>query len=122
LLLDLQRRNLKVRELVARIEQSVIDLLTDYGIAARRLPGAPGVYVRGAKIAALGLRIRNGCCFHGLSLNVDMDLSPYAAINPCGHAGMPVTQLRAFCGAYDADRMEALSQRLLDKLQENLHD
>lgn len=128
LLLDLKRRNLKVRELVLRIEQAVIDLLADYGIAGRRLPGAPGVYVRGAKIAALGLRIKNGCCFHGLSLNVDMDLSPYAAINPCGHAGMPVTQLRDHLGAHFGElpaacasaRMAQVGQRLLDRLQENL--
>ena len=124
LLLDLKRRNLKVRELVTRIEQAVIDLLADYGVAAERLPGAPGVYVRGAKIAALGLRIKNGCSFHGLSLNVDMDLSPYAAINPCGHQGMPVTQLRALLaalgGAWDRDTMGQVSQRLLEKLQENL--
>lgn len=120
LLLDLKRRNLKVRELVTNIEQAVIDLLADYGIAARRLPGAPGVYVRGAKIAALGLRIKNACCFHGLSLNVDMDLSPYAAINPCGHADMPVTQLRELYAACDSDTMAQVSQRLLDKLQEKL--
>ena len=124
LLLDLKRRNLKVRELVTRIEQAVIDLLADYGVAARRLPGAPGVYVRGAKIAALGLRIKNACCFHGLSLNVDMDLSPYAAINPCGHAGMPVTQLSAELGERWLDdgrfTMVQVGQCLLDKLQENL--
>lgn len=120
LLLDLKRRDLKVRGLVTRIEQTIIDLLVECGIPAERLSGAPGVYVQGAKIAALGLRIKNSCCFHGFSLNVDMDLSPYSAINPCGHAGMPVTQMRAFCGAYDADRMEALSLCLLDKLQENL--
>jgi lipoyl(octanoyl) transferase len=120
LLLDLKRRDIKVRDLVTRIEQAVIDLLAESGITAERLAGAPGVYVQGAKIAALGLRIKNGCCFHGFSLNVDMDLSPYAAINPCGYAGMPVTQMRAFCGAYDADRIAALSQRLLDKLREHL--
>ena len=122
LLLDLKRRNVKVRGLVTRIEQTLIDLLAECAVAGERMSGAPGVYVQGAKIAALGLRVKNSCCFHGFSLNVDMDLAPYAAINPCGYAGMPVTQLRAFCGAYDADRMEALSQRLLDKLQENLHD
>ena len=72
----------------------MIDLLAGYGIAAERLAGAPGVYVGGAKIAALGLRVKNGCCYHGLALNVDMDLAPFAAINPCGYAGMAVTQLR----------------------------
>ena len=94
LLLDLRRRKLNVRELVSRMEQSVIDLLAEFGILAQRLAGAPGVYVDGAKIAALGLRVKGGCSYHGLSLNVDMDLAPFAAINPCGYEGMPVTQLR----------------------------
>ena len=101
LLLDLNRRGLKVRELVCRMEQAIIDLLTEHGIAATRLDGAPGVYVPQsdnatypAKIAALGLRIRRGCSYHGLSLNVAMELAPFSAINPCGYAGMPVTQLR----------------------------
>jgi lipoyl(octanoyl) transferase len=93
LLLDLARRHIKVRELVQRIEQAVIDLLASYGIKADRRDGAPGVYVGEAKVAALGLRIRNGCSYHGVSLNVDMDLSPFSAINPCGYAGMAVTQL-----------------------------
>jgi lipoyl(octanoyl) transferase len=98
LLLDLTRRKLKVKEMVRRIEQAVIDLLAAHGLAARRLDGAPGVYVGAAdrpeKIAALGLRIRNGRSYHGVSLNVDMDLSPFLAINPCGYAGMAVTQTR----------------------------
>ena len=98
LLIDLPRRRIKVRELVSRIEQSVINLLGECGVAAQRLDGAPGVYVETegtvAKIAALGLRIKKGCSYHGLSLNVDMDLSPFLAINPCGYAGMPVTQTR----------------------------
>lgn len=100
LLLNLPRRRIKVRELVSRMEQSVIDTLAECGVTARRLDGAPGVYVemdcgvggKVAKIAALGLRIKHGCCYHGLSLNVGMDLSPFQAINPCGYAGMPVTQ------------------------------
>lgn len=100
LLLDLTRRKLKVRELVAGIEQAVIGLLAEHGIGAARLDGAPGVYVgvgnKPAKIAALGLRVRKGCCYHGVSLNVDMDLSPFSAINPCGYAGMAVTQIRDF--------------------------
>ena len=98
LLLDLTRRKLKVKELVSRIEQAVIDLLAGHGLAARRLDGAPGVYVGAEanpeKIAALGLRIRNGRSYHGVSLNVDMDLAPFLAINPCGYAGMAVTQAR----------------------------
>jgi len=120
LLLDLRRRNLSVRALVTRIEQALIDLLAGYGIPAQRLPGAPGVYVDGAKIAALGLRIKNGCCFHGLSLNVAMDLSPYAAINPCGYAGMPVTQLRELCSASACPTLDQVGQRLLDQLREHL--
>ncbi len=94
LLLDLQRRHLKVRELVKLIEQAVIDLLAEHQVTAVRHDGAPGVYVGDAKVAALGLRVRNGCCYHGVSLNVDMDLSPFAAINPCGYEGLAVTQLR----------------------------
>ncbi len=94
LLLDLARRRLAVRELVFSIEQAVIDLLAEHGTVARRQSGAPGVYVGSAKVAALGLRVRRGCCYHGVSLNVAMDLSPFAAINPCGYPGMPVTQTR----------------------------
>ena len=93
LLLDLKRRGLTIKTLVNRMEQAVIDLLDGYGVSAERQPGAPGVYVGGAKIAALGLKVRNGCTYHGLALNVAMDLSPFAAINPCGYAGMAVTQL-----------------------------
>jgi len=94
LLVDLKRRGYGVKELVRRMEQAVIDLLAEYGVEAERLTGAPGVYVKGAKIAALGLRIRGGCSYHGLALNVDMDLAPFSAINPCGHEGMAVTQMR----------------------------
>jgi lipoyl(octanoyl) transferase len=94
LLLDLQRLKIKVRELVTAIEQAIIDFLAEQGATAGRRTGAPGVYVGDAKIAALGLRIKNGCSYHGLSLNVDMDLSPFAAINPCGYAGLRVTQTR----------------------------
>ncbi|HSQ02920.1 MAG TPA: lipoyl(octanoyl) transferase LipB, partial [Burkholderiales bacterium] len=83
-----------VRTLVRRMERAVIDLVGQYGIVARGDVDAPGVYVAGAKIAALGLRIRRGCCYHGLALNVDMDLSPFRDINPCGYPGLEVTQLR----------------------------
>ena len=117
LLLDLQRRGLKVRELVTRLEQALIDMLAEYGITAERLAGAPGVYVGGAKIAALGLRIRNSRSYHGLCLNVAMDLAPYAAINPCGYAGMAVTQMRDLCGETDLQRVAA---RLLHHLQAQL--
>jgi lipoyl(octanoyl) transferase len=101
LLLDLRRRELTVRGMVDRIEQAVIDLLAGYGVTAARLAGAPGVYVGKAKIAALGLRIKHGCSYHGVSLNVDMDLAPYAAINPCGYEGMAVTQLRDLTDKWD---------------------
>lgn len=94
LLLDLKRRGYGVKELVRRMEQAVIDLLAEVGIRGERLAGAPGIYVDGAKIAALGLRVKGGCTYHGLALNVDMDLAPFRAINPCGYAGMAVTQLR----------------------------
>ena len=93
-LLDMKRRAISVRPLVRRLEQAVIDLLEQYGIAAAGRVDAPGVYVGEAKIAALGLRITRGCCYHGLALNVDMDLSPFHAIDPCGYPGLAVTQLR----------------------------
>jgi lipoyl(octanoyl) transferase len=93
-LVDLRRRGYGIRELVTRMEQAVIDLLAAHGVVAERLSGAPGVYVDGAKIAALGLRVKHGCTYHGLAFNVDMDLAPFAAINPCGYAGMRVTQCR----------------------------
>ena len=94
LLLDLARLKIKVRELVIAIEQAVIDFLASHEVTAERRDGAPGVYVGEAKIAALGLKIKNGCSYHGLSLNVDMDLSPFAAINPCGYAGLKVIQTK----------------------------
>src|SRR6266702_2734753 len=102
LLLDLRRRKLMVRELVTRIEQAVIDTLAAYNLAGERKAGAPGIYVApgphaglhaGAKIAALGLKIRNGCSYHGVSLNVNMDLRPFLAINPCGYAGLETVDM-----------------------------
>jgi len=93
-LLDLNRCGLGVKRLVAKIEQSIIALLESYHIEAHARAGAPGVYVDQAKIAALGLRIRKGCCYHGLSLNVDMELEPFSRIDPCGYPGLAVTQLR----------------------------
>jgi lipoyl(octanoyl) transferase len=94
LLVDLRRRALGIRPMVSLMEDALIALLAHYGISAERQPGAPGVYVAGAKIAALGLRVQRGCCYHGLAFNVDMDLAPFGNINPCGYAGMPVTQAR----------------------------
>lgn len=92
-LLDLRRRQLGVQSLVNRLEQAVIDLLAGAGIAAQRREKAPGVYVEGRKIAALGLRVSRGCSFHGLSLNVNMDLAPFTRIHPCGYRDLEVTQL-----------------------------
>ena len=93
LLIDLVRRGLKVREMVLLMEQSLIDCLASYGVRAERKEGAPGVYVGGNKIAALGLRVRHGCSYHGLALNVDVDLAPYEAINPCGYAGLRTVRM-----------------------------
>jgi len=93
LLLDLRAAGLGVRPLVSVLEQAVIDLLAGLGVAAAARADAPGVYVAGRKIASLGLRVRRGCSYHGVALNVDMDLGPFARINPCGHPGLAVTQL-----------------------------
>lgn len=117
LLLDLGRRGLRVRELVRRLERASIGLLAEYGISAQQRPGAPGVYVDGAKIAALGLRVRRGCSSHGLALNVDMDLSPYAHINPCGYPGMAVTQLRELLPGTD---LSDVPSKLLAQLRHHL--
>jgi lipoyl(octanoyl) transferase len=106
-----------VRELVRKIESAVVDLLWDYRISAVGRTDAPGVYVDGAKIAALGLKIKNGCCYHGLSLNVDMNLAPFAAINPCGYSGLQVTQTRDL-GVTDG--LETLCRKLAEKLQARL--
>ncbi|MCY1295389.1 Octanoyltransferase [compost metagenome] len=98
LLLDVRRSGIGVRELVNRIEHSLVALLAEYDIRAAARADAPGVYVDGAKIASLGLRIRNGRSFHGLALNVDMDLEPFRRINPCGYAGLAMTQMRDLVG------------------------
>lgn len=118
LLIDLQRRRLGVRALVELMEQSTIALLAGYGIAASGSTKAPGVYVGAYKIASLGLRIRRGCSYHGLALNVDMELSPFTRINPCGQAGLAVTQLRDL-GVHDTlpDISDTLLQLLLQRLE-----
>ena len=97
-LLDLRRLKLGVREYVNRIEQALIDTLAEWQIAAARRAGAPGVYVDGAKIAALGIRVRRGCSFHGLAFNIAMDLEPFQRINPCGYAGLQVTSMLELVG------------------------
>lgn len=116
-LLDLRRLGISVRELVRRLEQSVIDLLAQHNIEAHGREAAPGVYVGDAKIAALGLRIRKGCCYHGLSLNVDMNLAPFLGIDPCGFPGLRVTQARDL-GIQES--AELLAEKLLVTLQSNL--
>ena len=107
LLLDVRRLGFGVRELVSRMERCLIELLASYGVTAAAKPDAPGVYVDGAKIASLGLRIRNGCSFHGLALNVDMDLEPFRRINPCGYAGLAMTQLRDHAGPIEFAEVSA---------------
>jgi len=117
LLLDLPRLGLGVRALVDAMEQSIVGLLSQWGIEASVRRDAPGVYVDGAKVAALGLRVRRGCSYHGLSLNVAMDLEPFSRINPCGHAGMAVTQLADLGLALGPDAVaEALVERLCTQL------
>jgi lipoyl(octanoyl) transferase len=115
-LLDIRRGSLTVRGLVTAIERAVIALLARYDIQASADPKAPGVYVEGRKIAALGLKVSRGCSYHGVSLNVDMDLEPFRRINPCGHAGLEVTSMASLMGA-DAVDKEAIGQALLDSLE-----
>jgi lipoyl(octanoyl) transferase len=118
LLLDLRRRGLGVRPLVRMMERAVIDLLSDRGVAAEGRTEAPGVYIGGAKIAALGLRVRNGCCYHGIAFNVDMDLSPFRVIDPCGYSGLAVTQARDLGIAGTPDALgEDLARHMLRVLQ-----
>jgi lipoyl(octanoyl) transferase len=113
LMLDLRRSGLGVKRLVNILEQSVIDLLGQRGISAYARPDAPGVYVNGAKIAALGLRVRQGCSYHGLSLNVAMDLEPFGRIDPCGYAGLQVTQIADMVAGADIDTVgQDLTKRL----------
>lgn len=116
-LVDLARRGQKVREFVRMLEQSVIDLLAENGVTATRRPGAPGVYVGEAKVAALGLRVSRGRAYHGIALNVDMDLSPFLAIDPCGFPGLAVTQTRDLGVAGSAHTVgERLAATLARKL------
>ena len=117
-LLNLQRRHLGVRTLVTALEGAVVATLARYGIAAAGNPKAPGVYVEGAKIASLGLRIRKGCSYHGLALNVNMDLEPFARINPCGFTDIKITQVAALGGPADMDQVSRdLGTELLQSLE-----
>ncbi len=117
-LVDLARRDLKVREYVRLLEQCVIDLLASHGVTAERKAGAPGVYVGGAKVAALGIRVSRGCTLHGLALNVDMDLAPFGAIDPCGYPGLPVTRTRDIGIAAGTDELGInLARRIAGQLE-----
>lgn len=118
LMLDLRRLGLGVRELVSAMERSLVDLLASYGVEAAPKPDAPGVYVDGAKIASLGLRVRRGCSFHGLALNVDMDMQPFQRINPCGYSGLQMVQLSELVS--QSVSIEEVAQRLEQALRQQL--
>lgn len=118
-LFDLRRAGKNVRQLVTDLEQAVIGLLEDYEIAAAANPRAPGVYVDGRKIASLGLKVSRSCSYHGLALNVDMDLEPFARINPCGQPGLEVTSMAALTGMTDLP-MDLIGHQLLDHLERQL--
>lgn len=117
LLCDIERMGIGANDFVNRLEQSLIDLIADYSIKANRIPGAPGVYVDGRKIAALGLRIKRGRTYHGLSLNIDMDLGPFKDINPCGYPDLEVTQLKDL-GV--SEGIDTINKQLIKHLQINL--
>ncbi len=117
-LIDIKRLGIGIKKMVSIIEQSLIEFLSTYGIKAHTLTGAPGVYVNGSKIAALGLKVKQGRTYHGLSLNIDMDLSPYKLINPCGYSGLKVTQM---CNLTDnilsiSDIQQELSVHIISSL------
>ena len=118
-LVDLARRGLTMRGMVSLIEQAVIEVLGAHGVGAGRRKGAPGVYVDVAKIAALGLRVRRGCCYHGVALNVDMDLAPFSAIDPCGYPGLAITQTRAHGVVAGAEEMGGELARRIARLLED---
>lgn len=116
-LFDLRRTGIGVKTLVQRLEQALIDLLRDYAIRAEPMAGAPGVYVDGRKIASLGLRVRRGCSFHGLSLNCDLELEPFRRINPCGHPGLEVTRMADLTAVASLGEVErTLVRRIAEQL------
>ena len=117
LLIDVRRRKLGVRDLVTAIEQSIVQLIKAYGVVSESKREAPGVYVDGRKLAALGLRIRKGCSYHGLSLNVDMDLKPFSNINPCGFEGLEVIDMKRLgIDRSMTEVMEALTDILIRQI------
>ena len=117
-LIDIKRLGIGIKKMVSMIEQSLIELLSSYDITAHTLKGAPGVYVNDSKIAALGLKVKHGRTYHGLSLNIDMDLSPYALINPCGYSDLKVTQMRNLTNNIlnISDIKHELSEHLIDSV------
>ncbi len=117
-LIDIKRLGLGIKKMVSMIEQSLIELLSSYDITAHTLKGAPGVYVNDSKIAALGLKLKHGRTYHGLSLNIDMDLSPYTLINPCGYSNLKVTQMSNLTNNIlnISDIKHELSEHLIDSL------
>ena len=120
LLIDIKRRKIGVRQLVDLIENSIIEVLASFDITATTRKSAPGVYVGEDKIAALGLRIKNGRSYHGLSLNVDMDLQPFSYINPCGYPGLGVTQIRNYVTDFPDNLLLETQTRLMKVLSANL--
>jgi lipoyl(octanoyl) transferase len=117
-LLDLRRLGFNPRTLVQALESAVIDAVADYGVAATARRDAPGIYVAGKKLGAIGLRVRRHCSYHGLAVNVAMDLEPFAGINPCGYEGLEVTDLRTLCGVAELARFRAdLTPHLLARLK-----
>jgi len=121
-LVDLARRGIKVGAMVTLIEQAVITTLSAHGVRAERKSGAPGVYVDGAKIAALGLRVRRGCCYHGIALNVAMDLGPFATIDPCGYPGLAVTQSSALGIKTGTEELGDALAKCIANLLKQAHD
>ena len=120
-LVDLKRRKIGVKRVVDLLEECIIGYLTDYNIKAGRITGAPGVYVNNKKIAALGLRVRHGACYHGLSFNVDMDLSPFSLIDPCGYKDLVVTQLKDLGVKKTVEQVEdVLVNRFIELLTKQL--
>ena len=115
-LVDIRRKGIGVREFVNRIEAAIIGVLAHYGVKGERMAGAPGIYVNGDKVASLGLRVRRGCTFHGLAFNIDMDLEPFQRINPCGYAGLQVTQLSALASVDIQEAQDRLVKGLAQQL------
>ena len=115
-LIDLRRKGIGVRDFVQRIEEAIIRTLAHHGVRGERVAGAPGIYVDGDKIASLGLRVRRGCTFHGLAFNIDMDLEPFQRINPCGYAGLRVTQLSALARVECSEVEDRLVANLAQQL------